>query len=49
MAIKNPPERQFMEQVAHSPFVSLQAHDGGMPAFSFLPGIVEEGIGTGEI
>lgn len=38
-----------MEQVAHSPFVSPQAHGDGMSNFSFLSGIVEEGIRAGEI
>jgi AcrR family transcriptional regulator len=47
--IKNPEKRQFMEQFAHSPFVSQRAHDEGMSNFSFLSGIVEEGIRAGEI
>lgn len=47
--IRNPAKRQFMEQFAHSPFVSQRAHNEGMSNFSFLSAIIEEGIRSGEI
>jgi hypothetical protein len=47
--INNPKKRQFIEQVARSPFVSQRIHDKGMSNFSFLSGIVEEGLMSGEI
>jgi AcrR family transcriptional regulator len=45
--MKNPEKNQFMEQFAHSPFVSETALDEGMSNFDFLFGIVTEGISSG--
>ena len=46
---KNPAKMQFMEQFEHSSFVSRCAHDEGMLNFTFLYGIVDEGIRKGII
>jgi len=37
-AIAHPDEFRFMEQFAHSPFVSTTAHEEGMSHFAFLEG-----------
>ncbi|MFA4876702.1 MAG: TetR/AcrR family transcriptional regulator [Methanoregula sp.] len=40
---------KFMEQFAHSPFVSTSAQEEGMSRFLFLPDLIEEGIREGTI
>jgi len=47
--IKNPAKMQFMEQFAHSPFVSTTAHEEGLSRFSFLHEYVLQGIREGVI
>ncbi|HEX3000772.1 MAG TPA: TetR/AcrR family transcriptional regulator [Methanoregula sp.] len=47
--IKNPAKLKFMEQFAHSPFVSTSAHEEGMSNFLFLEELVRQGIRDGEI
>ncbi|MFA5331105.1 MAG: TetR/AcrR family transcriptional regulator [Methanoregula sp.] len=47
--IKNPEKMQFMEQFAHSPFVSTTAHEEGMSHFLFLQELIREGIKEGVI
>jgi AcrR family transcriptional regulator len=47
--IGNPAKIQFMEQFAHTPFVSPTAQEEGMSRFSFLRELVEEGIREGAI
>jgi len=47
--IKNPEKLKFMEQFAHSPFVSTSAQEEGMSHFIFLKDLVEEGIQEGAI
>lgn len=47
--IKNPAKLKFMEQFAHSPFVSTSAHEEGMSHFLFLEELVRQGIRDGEI
>lgn len=47
--IKNPAKLKFMEQFAHSPFVSTSAHEEGMSNFLFLEDLVRQGIRDGEI
>jgi len=47
--IKNPAKIQFMEQFAHSPFVSTTAHDEGMSHFHFLLDLMNDGIRQGVI
>jgi AcrR family transcriptional regulator len=47
--IKNPKKIRFMEQFAHSPFVSTTAHEEGMSQFLFLQELVLEGINNGVI
>ena len=47
--IQNPARLKFMEQFAHSPFVSTSAHEEGMSQFIFLADLVREGIRDGEI
>ena len=47
--IKNPAKLKFMEQFAHSPFVSTSAHEEGMSHFFFLEQLVRQGIQDGEI
>ena len=46
---KNPKKFRFMEQFAHSPFVSTTAHEEGMSHFLFLQELVREGIREGVI
>lgn len=47
--IENPKKLKFMEQFAHSPFVSTSAHEEGMSHFLFLQDLVRDGIRNGEI
>jgi AcrR family transcriptional regulator len=47
--IKNPAKRKFMEQFAHSPFVSTTAQEEGMSHFLFLQDLVQDGIREGAI
>jgi AcrR family transcriptional regulator len=47
--IENPQKRKFMEQFAHSPFVSTSAQEEGMSHFLFLKDLVQDGIRAGEI
>ncbi|MGA2105752.1 TetR/AcrR family transcriptional regulator [Methanoregula sp.] len=47
--IRYPAKMKFMEQFAHSPFVSTTAHEEGMSHFLFLQDLVKEGILKGEI
>jgi len=47
--IENPAKQKFMEQFAHSPFVSTNAHEEGMSHFLFLKNIVGDGIREGTI
>jgi AcrR family transcriptional regulator len=47
--VENPEKMQFMEQFAHSPFVSSTAHEEGLSRFSFLQEYVLEGIREGVI
>ena len=47
--MKNPAKLKFMEQFAHSPFVSTSAHEEGMSHFLFLEDLVRQGIRDGEI
>jgi len=47
--IENPAKLKFMEQFAHSPFVSTTAQEEGMSHFLFLQDLVQEGIREGVI
>lgn len=47
--IRNPAKLKFMEQFAHSPFVSTSAQEEGMSHFHFLKDLVQEGIREGVI
>ncbi|MDP3564094.1 MAG: TetR/AcrR family transcriptional regulator [Methanoregula sp.] len=47
--IENPAKQKFMEQFAHSPFVSTNAHEEGMSHFRFLKELVGDGICKGTI
>jgi AcrR family transcriptional regulator len=47
--LENPQKVRFMEQFAHSPFVSRSAQEEGMSNFVFLSQIVENGIMEGVI
>jgi AcrR family transcriptional regulator len=47
--IENPKKLKFMEQFAHSPFVSTSAQEEGMSQFIFLQDLVQEGIRAGAI
>ncbi|HEX3002186.1 MAG TPA: TetR/AcrR family transcriptional regulator [Methanoregula sp.] len=47
--LNNPAKLKFMEQFAHSPFVSTSAHEEGMSHFAFLEDLVLTGIRDGEI
>ena len=47
--IQNPAKLKFMEQFAHSPFVSTTAQEEGMSQFLFLQDLVQEGIREGVI
>jgi AcrR family transcriptional regulator len=47
--IGNPSKLKFMEQFAHSPFVSTTAREEGMSRFLFLQDLVQEGIREGAI
>ncbi len=47
--IENPKKLKFMEQFAHSPFVSTSAQEEGMSHFLFLQDLVRDGIQNGEI
>jgi AcrR family transcriptional regulator len=44
-----PAKMKFMEQFAHSPFVSTTAQEEGMSHFLFLQDLVQEGIREGAI
>jgi AcrR family transcriptional regulator len=46
---ENPDKYRFMEQFAHSPFVSSTAHEEGMSHFLFLLELIREGIREGII
>ena len=48
-AVENPHRFRFMEQFAHSPFVSLTAHEDGMSHFLFVQDLVRQGIRDGVI
>jgi len=48
-ALSHPNEFRFMEQFAHSPFVSTTAHEEGMSHFLFLEELMQEGIRTGAL
>jgi AcrR family transcriptional regulator len=47
--IQNPAKLKFMEQFAHSPFVSTTAREEGMSRFLFLQDLVQDGIREGAI
>ena len=47
--IQNPAKQKFMEQFAHSSFVSTTAHEEGMSHFLFLQDLVRDGIVEGTI
>lgn len=47
--MENPDKIRFMEQFAHSPFVSTSAHEEGMSNFLFLFDLVNDGISQGSI
>ena len=47
--IGNPAKMKFMEQFAHSPFVSTNAQQEGMSHFLFLQDLVQAGIRKGVI
>jgi AcrR family transcriptional regulator len=47
--IENPAKQKFMEQFAHSPFVSTNASEEGMSHFLFLKDLVGDGIREGTI
>jgi hypothetical protein len=47
--IENPDKLKFMEQFAHSPFVSTSAYEEGIAQFSFFKELIKEGINNGEI
>jgi AcrR family transcriptional regulator len=44
-----PEKRKFMEQFAHSPFVSTTAHEEGMSRFVFLQDLILDGIREGTV
>ena len=46
---QNPEKMQFMEQFAHSPFISKTTHEEGLSRFSFLHEYVIQGIEEGVI
>ncbi|MGB8220030.1 MAG: TetR/AcrR family transcriptional regulator [Methanoregula sp.] len=48
-AITHPDEFRFMEQFAHSPFVSTTAHEEGMSHFLFLEQLVRDGVREGTL
>jgi AcrR family transcriptional regulator len=45
----HPNKVKFMEQFAHSPFVSTTAHEEGMSRFLFLKDLIRDGIADGTI
>jgi AcrR family transcriptional regulator len=47
--LANPEKLRFMEQFAHSLFVSTTAHEEGMSHFLFLQDLIREGIKKGVI
>ena len=47
--ITNPEKRKFMEQFAHSPFVSTSAQEEGMSRFLFLKDLIQDGIREGSV
>lgn len=47
--VKNPAKMQFMEQFAHSPFVSTSAQEEGMSRFGFMADLVRDGVREGII
>lgn len=48
-ATENPDKFRFMEQFAHSPFISPPAHEDGMSHFLFLQELIRDGIQEGVI
>lgn len=48
-AAEHPEKMKFMEQFAHSPFVSTTAQEEGMSRFLFLHELINEGIREGSI
>lgn len=48
-ATTHPDEFRFMEQFAHSPFVSTTAHEEGMSHFLFLEKLVRDGVREGAL
>ncbi|ACL16779.1 TetR/AcrR family transcriptional regulator [Methanosphaerula palustris] len=48
-SIRNHAKLKFMEQFAHSPFVSTSAHEEGMSNFLFLSDLMKDGIREGAI
>jgi AcrR family transcriptional regulator len=47
--MNNPEKMKFMEQFAHSSFVSTTAHEEGMSRFLFLQDLVVDGIREGSV
>lgn len=47
--LENPGKMKFMEQFAHSPFVSTSAQEEGMSRFLFLKDLIRDGIREGSI
>ncbi len=48
-ATEHPEKMKFMEQFAHSPFVSTTAQEEGMSRFLFLQELITEGIREGSV
>ncbi|OPY35744.1 MAG: transcriptional regulator BetI [Methanoregula sp. PtaU1.Bin051] len=48
-ATQNPEKMKFMEQFAHSQFVSTTAQEEGMSRFLFLKDLIREGISKGTV
>ncbi len=46
---EHPEKMKFMEQFAHSPFVSTTAQEEGMSRFLFLKDLIREGIAQGTV
>lgn len=47
--IEHPDKMKFMEQFAHSPFVSTSAQEEGMSRFLFLKDLIRDGIREGSV
>lgn len=47
--IEHPDKMKFMEQFAHSPFVSTSAQEEGMSRFLFLKDLIRDGIRDGSV